>query len=848
MVAISALAPAVARADPTEPTDPPPNAALPAPTGDGPWVGYVTRRGGSLLTGEAYHFYDDQSWSWVAHTVADGTPAVTTMTGNYAWYGHTHKHTDFRPFGLTFDCDVKDTTSEGQAHITPNFPVNLGLAGSLNGLAWGFSTGYPYVMNDVSVYGPVTTQTTGNHLGSGLSCVDDITSTTITYPKNPPYFAGSTPGAPGQICPVQGSPPEYVCPGLSSQAIFITRKTAYTGYTGGETLTIRARREPCDRTVDTDGGGVSDCDEIDDGTNPFEAADDHKVTLTVAHRGAAGSVSGAGIDCGADCSEDYKRGTVVGLTAAPAANSVFDHWEGACTGSGACLVAMNADKAVTAVFAADRFTLGLGVQIPGNGEIRTAQVSCRTACSRDYAAGEVVAVTVEADPGWELDHWIGACTGSGPCAVTMDGDKTVTAVLAATVLLTVRVDGPGAVHGLDFGPDGCEAFCARSFRIGTQITLLAAPDEPHDGFLRWDGCVSPASDQLCRLTLTANTEAIASFDPVVTYAPSLRFHPDETHWPMDASRFVASSELRWANLRTSKVKPCVRADPLFDVAGGVSAPKLRSGGYQYNYCSRRRMPRPPHSRRPAPWGPKKYAFFNSAELTAPSRKETLQPAGLSGFYLDLKSCPLGVVPAPSVKTCTKTKRKSGQYTNAPKMYIEYKPKQYVIYWFFFGKNDVLVDPPGLGSFKDLHEGDWEHITVLIDGANRATDAVYYQHYCSGEKRGFGSLELRSDDPASVGTHPTVYVARGAHASYPHRGLTGYHPFACTPLLDGWGLHDSVGKGLTWRTWQNGAAGFAPADLQLWYGFGGGWGSKADGSFWGPLGPGGLKLVDALAVK
>ena len=59
-----------------------------------------------------------------------------------------------------------------------------------------------------------------------------------------------------------------------------------------------------------------------------------------------------GIDCGADCTEDYAPSTVVTLSAAPDAGSIFSAWSGACTDSTpTCQVTMSAAKTVTATFA-----------------------------------------------------------------------------------------------------------------------------------------------------------------------------------------------------------------------------------------------------------------------------------------------------------------------------------------------------------------------------------------------------------------------------------------------------------------------------------------------------------------
>ena len=170
------------------------------------------------------------------------------------------------------------------------------------------------------------------------------------------------------------------------------------------------------------------------------------------------------------------------------------------------------------------------------------------------------------------------------------------------------------------------------------------------------------------------------------------------------------------------------------------------------------------------------------------------------------------------------------------MVVEYKPRRYIVYWFFSAKNNVKV-----ATVDDMHEGDWERIAVRLDEHNRATHVAYWQHYCQPRAK-YGSLltwaQMEARGHLYAGVHPDVFVALGAHASYPKPGDT---VTPCEPKNGG--LDDHIGGGVTWKTWQNGSDGFAEVTKKPWYGFGGGWGSKTkqgDNAFWGPLGPGKLK--------
>jgi hypothetical protein len=73
----------------------------------------------------------------------------------------------------------------------------------------------------------------------------------------------------------------------------------------------------------------------------------------------------------------------------------------------------------------------------GSGTVTSspAGINCGSVCSNNFDHNTVVTLTAEADPGSTFTGWTGAgCSGTGNCVVTMDTDKTVTAVFAVDPL------------------------------------------------------------------------------------------------------------------------------------------------------------------------------------------------------------------------------------------------------------------------------------------------------------------------------------------------------------------------------------------------------------------------------
>lgn len=173
------------------------------------------------------------------------------------------------------------------------------------------------------------------------------------------------------------------------------------------------------------------------------------VLLTGAGRGVVVS-SPAGIECGAECSQEFDTGTVVTLTATPSTGSAFSGWSGSCSGTGAtCSVAVSEAKTVGATFSIKRYQLSVGKSGTGSGlvESNPPGLECGGDCSEEYVHGAQVTLTASPATDSSFAGWTGACTGASVvCLVTMDAAKSVTAwfEVDTTPPLIVAEVSPGA--------------------------------------------------------------------------------------------------------------------------------------------------------------------------------------------------------------------------------------------------------------------------------------------------------------------------------------------------------------------------------------------------------------------
>src|SRR5580700_7530269 len=228
--------------------------------------------------------------------------------------------------------------------------------------------------------------------------------------------------------------------------------------------------------------------------------------------------SPAGIDCGATCSASFNAGIAVTLTATPASGWSFQGWGGACSGTGACSLTMDAAKSVTATFTQITYTLAVSVAGGQGGKVTSspAGIDCGATCSASFNAGTPVTLTATPVSGWMFQGWSGACSGTGTCGLIMDASKGATATFTQiTYTLAVSVAGSqgGKVTSSPAGID-CGAACSASFNSGTAVTLTATPLSGWM-FQGWGGACSGTGP--CSLTMDAAKSATATLTQI-TYS------------------------------------------------------------------------------------------------------------------------------------------------------------------------------------------------------------------------------------------------------------------------------------------------------------------------------------------
>ena len=177
----------------------------------------------------------------------------------------------------------------------------------------------------------------------------------------------------------------------------------------------------------------------------------------------------------------YAASAQVIFTVTPHTGYVFDHWEvseglGLTDGTvNPAVVQVNGTGTVTAFLTPVTHTLTTSVS--GSGSVSPA--------SGSYAHATSVDLTATPDAGWYFAEWTGDVAGyDAQTSITMDGDKSVTAVFVQSLSMTATASGFGTVT-----PSG------GTYLPGDVVTLTATPDQGHY-FVGWQGDASGSENPL----------------------------------------------------------------------------------------------------------------------------------------------------------------------------------------------------------------------------------------------------------------------------------------------------------------------------------------------------------------
>jgi hypothetical protein len=210
-------------------------------------------------------------------------------------------------------------------------------------------------------------------------------------------------------------------------------------YDAGSTVTVSATPATGWRFAGWQGslgGTQSPVQVVIDGNKTIKAVFVQYHTLTTAIVGS-GTVNPAPGD------HIYDAGASVPVTATPADGWRFVGWQGDASGTDNPLdVAMDADKAVTAVF--EQIPVyTLRVERQGSGSVEPEPGT------HTYLEGTEVELVASPSDNWTFTRWEGDVTGTEPNAsIVMDGDKTVRAVFS---IIPLTISDPTVTRGLTLG-------------------------------------------------------------------------------------------------------------------------------------------------------------------------------------------------------------------------------------------------------------------------------------------------------------------------------------------------------------------------------------------------------------
>ncbi len=148
----------------------------------------------------------------------------------------------------------------------------------------------------------------------------------------------------------------------------------------------------------------------------------------------------------------------------------------------------------------------------GSGVVTASPgINCAPDCTTMVVDGTTITLSAMATGGSRFAGWGGACMGTDPCALLVDGNKTVGANFNLAQPLTVMFAGTASGEVVSDPPGlDCTQDCTVLFDQGAIVTLTAIPTDPAV-FTGW--VAGPCSGQsTCIVTLSSAQSVTAEFD------------------------------------------------------------------------------------------------------------------------------------------------------------------------------------------------------------------------------------------------------------------------------------------------------------------------------------------------
>ncbi len=194
------------------------------------------------------------------------------------------------------------------------------------------------------------------------------------------------------------------------------------------------------------------------------------------------------------------------------------------------------------------------------------------------------------------------------------------------------------------------------------------------------------------------------------------------------------------------------------------------------------------------------------------------PAGGADLRLDQRSC--RAIEGVAATSCYVTAQAA--HGTAPVVYgAAFREGRRIAlqYWIWYPWNVYSPTVPP-GELWQVHEGDWESVSVILDAGGKPLLAGYSQH-SEGQRREWSKVQ-------KVGSRPRVYVALGSHANYFTSGAHRFDPRIVEPVIisviqqKGLRPVDRTGKGRVIRPRLVTVTATSPS----WMSFAGSWGEDA----------------------